>query len=320
MFPFFTHPKRTFALVICTLILLNSLSGCSAAENPQPTSQIETSATPISTEATKYLRISAVANVKAGYTSFSPEELGGNYNNTLSYLCLQNVTVTLECGTMYLEDAIREGEITVEEMLAYARIDARNGFCGTSTYTENGLTRFTYHYPDFDLWTIHDIFETPDGREQLISDFGLCAPGLDPSQFYMDEATGKPLGYEDWGITLEVTESSPSSIQVACSQTGGQQIGSLTTEFFTLYHLSPESSMEEYIQPVSGSSNAIHMPITPEGITQITIDLASCYGELPAGNYIVYLSIEDHYNQADVHPLMKNYYDEQLFDVPFSLS
>lgn len=269
-----------------------------------------------------HLVVHADVDKKAGFTTISSEKLGENSNIRISYLGLRDVIIDFDSNTMRLEDAIRNRHISIEEINAYARLDARNNFCEEVQQSTNGLAKLTYRYPEFDLWTIYDIYETPDGNQHLISEYCFCAPGRTPSFLYMDDETGKRIDYEDWGITFEVSEACSTAITLKCNQSGGQQIGALIAEDYYLYKSNAGKDTEEYIEPLMddyGVESDFYIPISSESSTEFTIDFSSLYGELPAGNYVIYLSITDQYDKENVHPLMRNFYDDQLFDIAFTI-
>ena len=56
-----------------------------------------------------------------------------------------------------------------------------------------------------------------------------------------------------------------------------------------------------------------------DGGSDIILDLSKKYGDLAAGEYVVYLSVKDRYSESDGHPLMRNYYDRQRFAVSFAV-
>ena len=60
-------------------------------------------------------------------TTIPAEYFSGNYSEDICYYGLCDVSIQMDGETLKLEDAIRDGCITVEELTAYARIDAREG-------------------------------------------------------------------------------------------------------------------------------------------------------------------------------------------------
>lgn len=112
------------------------------------------------------------------------DTLNGHYEGNLFFVGLQNVTIRLDGTDSLLETAIREGDISVEEIVAYARVDARNGFCTEKEHTENGLSQFTYDYGDYRINTIDDVYETPDGQSHRIKTFAVMAATVVENESY----------------------------------------------------------------------------------------------------------------------------------------
>lgn len=243
------------------------------------------------------------------------EEYG---TNKVTLLGVGNVTIGIGDNVIPLEEAISMEYISTEIMIAYARMDAKEGFCEEISESNNGLTRFIYRYPEVDLVYIYDIYETPNQKQYLISELAICAPGRSPSFLYIDEETGEPIDYEDWGICFEVLEINQAGLMIKCTQNGGQQIGKLIVEYYELYRINTEDGQEEYVDRLTddffGESN-INCIVDMGGTTDIFIDFLQQYGEIPSGDYYVYLTVKDEYSENDVLPLMKNYYDEQRFRI-----
>ena len=131
------------------------------------------------------------------------DTLNGHYEGNLFFVALQNVTIQLNGKYVPLETAIREEDISVEEIVAYARVDARNGFCAEKGHTENGLSQFTYDYGDYRINTIDDVYETPDGQSHRIKAFAVMASTVVENESYgfFYEGNGD-IDREDWGIRL----------------------------------------------------------------------------------------------------------------------
>ena len=267
------------------------------------------------------LCINVAIDSNEGLSEISLTELGENYDK-ITYLGISGAMIDIDGTILNLEDAILDEYISIDEIISCARLDAQSGFCEEIAESENGLTKFTYRYPDFDLMCIYDLYETPDGEQHLISEFGICEPKRTPSFLYMDDATGKPIDYEDWGLNFSVVETRPNSITMECIQSGGQQMGELLLRSYILYKKNPDGESEDYIEPLidefMGESDP-NITIRKESTTEISIDFSHLYGELPTGNYVIYLIINDQYSDDALHPLMRNYYDEQFFGVTFSI-
>ena len=255
-----------------------------------------------------------------------PLELG-NFPEA-HYWSVKDVTVQLDGTRMPLEDALREGLVTVDDVIASAREDAASGRCKESSQSKNGLAVFRYHYPAFNLQSLYDIYETPDGWRHRITDFSVYGIGRDPGySIGWDEETGDPIDYEDWGLTFTVTQLSPSGVTLECAQSGGQQFGRLNVAGLMLSRKNPDTQDWERVEPLDASIGAdiykAYSEITPKpeddlamgGTKELTYDLEAMFGRLTAGEYEISLKIVDCYDEADVPPLSRNFYDVQWYTV-----
>ena len=244
------------------------------------------------------------------------------------YWSVKDVTVQLDGTRMPLEDALREGLVTVDDVIASVREDAAVGRCKESSQSKNGLAVFRYHYPAFNLQSLYDIYETPDGWQHRITDFSVYGIGRDPGySIGWDEETGDPIDYEDWGLTFTVTQLSPSGVTLECAQSGGQQFGRLNVAGLMLSRKNPDTQDWERVEPLDASIGAdiykAYSEITPKpeddlamgGTKELTYDLEAMFGRLTAGEYEISLKIVDCYDEADVPPLSRNFYDVQWYTV-----
>lgn len=244
------------------------------------------------------------------------------------YWSVKDVTVQLDGTRMPLEDALCEGLVTVDDVIASAREDAAVGRCKESSQSKNGLAVFRYHYPAFNLQSLYDIYETPDGWRHRITDFSVYGIGRDPGySIGWDEETGDPIDYEDWGLTFTVTQLSPSGVTLECAQSGGQQFGRLNVAGLMLSRKNPDTQDWERVEPLDASIGAdiykAYSEITPKpeddlamgGTKELTYDLEAMFGRLTAGEYKISLKIVDCYDEADVPPLSRNFYDVQWYTV-----
>lgn len=244
------------------------------------------------------------------------------------YWSVKDVTVQLDGTRMPLEDALREGLVTVDDVIASAREDAAVGRCKESSQSKNGLAVFRYHYPAFNLQSLYDIYETPDGWRHRITDFSVYGIGRDPGySIGWDEETGDPIDYEDWGLTFTVTQLSPSGVTLECAQSGGQQFGRLNVAGLMLSRKNPDTQDWERVEPLDASIGAdiykAYSEITPKpeddlamgGTKELTYDLEAMFGRLTAGEYEISLKIIDCYDETDVPPLSRNFYDIQWYTV-----
>ena len=146
---------------------------------------------------------------------------------------MRDVTIAIDETAIDFESALREGKISLAELSFLAQSDALSGLCTERWESKNGLARFCYSYPAFDLWIIHDIYRNPRWAAASGQNITLCEPGSDISFVYNE------LDQEDWGIEFSVEEASPSKITLSYTQSGGQQIGQLMTCGYEISRLDP---------------------------------------------------------------------------------
>lgn len=268
----------------------------------------------------RHLRISATVNADAGFTNIPLEQ--GNYKE-LSLLNLENVTIDLDGAVMTLEDALREGRVTAEQLVAWARLDASEGLCSEVANSKNGLTEFTYRYPKFGytLRSIYDLFEAPNGRQYLIADVIIYAASTEPRySLPVDEQTGCTIDFEDWGLDFEISEVGSTGLRVTCTQSGGQQLGTLEVQTQWLERKNPDTQENvEVVQTDTPWAPPANGPLTMGGTTQLFFDFVEPFGSLPAGDYTLTVEIADHYDETEVHPLTRNYQDIQWYCIEFTI-
>lgn len=55
-----------------------------------------------------------------------------------------------------METALAQGKVSEEDILYFARQDARAGLCEMEAVSLRGVTNFYFHYPEYSLKIIHD--------------------------------------------------------------------------------------------------------------------------------------------------------------------
>ena len=240
---------------------------------------------------------------------FSPEEIGNNFNQGMSYWGVTDVSISLNSGDERLEDALKNGDITEEEIFFRALQDARDGRCQETFETQHGVTFYNYHYPDYDLWLVYDVFNSPNGKAYPVSQLIVFRTTPDyhlhPSCAFTDPETGAFVNREDWGLTFELSDITSHSATVTCTQSGGQQIGQLEVRCYTLH---PDT--KGIINPPKFETE-----IAMDGTCQFSVDWSETYGDLPSGTYRLYLWVYDIYDESQLHPLMDDFQDWQVLDV-----
>lgn len=305
--------KKLCSLFLLSLALAVLFMGCSQSTSPSVTesSGAEEAVEPI-------LNISVVSDLSVTGERFSKEDLNGNFTHGLSYHNVTDVTIELDGAVLALEEAFQTGALTEEEIFTFARQDAKQGFCVEEFKSRNGLTHFTYRYPNYNLRLIYDVYETPDGQQHLICDMAIYPPsGVILGEYldFYDEETGERLDREDWGLTLEAAQVSATGITINCTQSGGQQVGELRTSYFLLAHAN------SFVQRLSGSAEipSFDFAFQMDGTTQLQLDWTDSYGTLPSGDYVLWLYVNDIFDESQLHPLMRDYHDLQIYPVAFSI-
>lgn len=268
-------------------------------------------------ENSRRLLLNFVEDISQNSTKYDATVFDNSYTGTIQYYGFDKVTIRIEDNTVDFLEAIKMKIISVEELIAYARLDAQNGFCLEKKESEHGLTTFSYHYDDCDLTYIDDIYETPDGKQHHIQHLGIYPSGKSylVSHSYYTEGTAYPikLDREDWGLTLEVIDTTTEGATVKINHQDGQQIGSLEIIDFSVY------ASDRPLFTV-GFENSEHIPISKNGVTEVALFWGESNGSLTSGEYLLVLNIEDIYDPSDVHPLMQNFYDTQRYYTFFIIS
>lgn len=250
-------------------------------------------------------------SIEDNYQVIGPSKVDNQYSGNISYEGVSNVCVTIGGETIPLEQAVKEEKCSVEELIAYAQVDARLGLCTEGECTYNGLTKFTYTYPDYMLITIHDVYETPNGTNYTINYFTVTTPQeLTPAPIgYTDMQTGQYLDLEDWGITFTPTEITEKGILIETTQQGGQNFGDL---YLTDFYLVSEPD-REYLGETMAD---VYLPITMGGTGTIQLDWNQA---MPAGDYTLVVRLEEIYNRDEMPSLMRNYHDTQQYLIPITI-
>lgn len=263
------------------------------------------------TESTAPRLIISTAHADSEYTSEKIQQTNDGTSD-LDFCCIGLTDVTIDLGgnVMDLGNALREGKTSLSEISFLAQSDSQSGFCTEGWKSKNGLAEFRYSYPDFDLWIVDDIYETPDGLQHLIRGITLCQPGSDVAFLHNE------LDQEDWGIEFSVAEASQTEITLNYTQSGGQVLGQLMTYGYAISRLNPM----EGIALLDNAPLQEQKPISMNGQGTLCLDIETYFGALPAGQYGMYLYLQDAYNEEDVPPLTRNYHDVQCYWIEFTVS
>ena len=243
---------------------------------------------------------------------------------TVGVVGFETVTIVLNGSVVALQEAIEQKLVMPEQIAAWARLDALDGHCEMQAGSEKGLTTFLYDYDgQFVVRVVNDILESPDGQQYHIEDVDIY-PSISFAKsngiYYGDD--GKPLASENWGLSFAVENATATGLTLVCTQSGGgQQLGDLTLESFTLYSYATDDLIDNK-EGAAGNSiqdenGAIIVECDATG--RVALDWAESIGTLPAGKYMILVSVLDVFDRESVHPLILKYQYHQNHTVEFTI-
>lgn len=315
-----------FLIALLTIFIL---SGC--AMNSE-TSSVNIETTPVNSEATiktdevvQRLKFNVVISDEPSLTRVPQEELGDTEIGYVIYDSFREVNLVWNDKLKSFPDVIREKNLTIPEIFAFAHIDAQNGFCEETFVSSQGLAHFCYTYPECELWITYDIYETPDGEQNLINEIHICnvdnvQQPLVTTYVDYDSQWGYFLDREDWGLDFEVISILPTQITVSYTQHQAQEIGELSVTDYSLYSRSKLDSPDEYLGRINYARDTQPIFLKSDGSSQIVFDWSDIAGTLEPGDYYIKITVVDNYDELSIHPLMKNYYDRQSYHIVFSIA
>ena len=247
------------------------------------------------------------------YQSF-PAASEGAY--ALSYNLVENVTVDIQGSPVPLDEAVSGGMVSVEALLAAARQDTEAGVSFEFIRTKNGLTEYTYCYPDYNLVFCDDVLETPDGKSHLIRSLQVAAPGtpgtVDTALTDPDSPYRYPIDREDWGLDFQVLAADSGSVTLEITQSGGQQFGQLVLQRGGIYTAGDLDTAQQ-VQFVEFTPA---QPLTMGGVTQVEIHWAT---PQPSGRYLLRLSLHDDFASENIPPLSRDFHEYQTYYIEFQI-
>ncbi len=296
--------KRLVTVVALLSILLVSGSGCHHTSADSGVS-------------VRRLNLTVISREESRFPNFTSEDLNACYDGEITYHHLDSVAVMIGDKSVDLPEAISGGLVTVEELIAWAVEDSRNGFCQESVDSKHGLCLFSYTYPEFRLEYINDVYETPDGKTHLIRDFDIIRPGITITDRVFLVDGGEPnerIDREDWGVQVEIKEVNPDFITLSITQSGGQQFGDLFINDHMIFFLEENRFL--------GDTTPLDMepfPLNMGGTTEFTLHWEEDYERLSPGTYTFKFYVRDFYDPADIHPLCQNFADQQSYILHFTV-
>jgi len=232
---------------------------------------------------------------------------------------LYDVQITLPEGSLSLAEALSGGQVTPEEMIAWAKLDARAGWCKETCHSENGFAYFIYRYSNVELSVHEDVLEAPDGQQHLIRSLTVRDPGGQNTGFTLrivgEDGLLLDLTKEDWGLSFAVTQADENGLTLTCTQSGGQLLGQpaihsyMVSEF--LYGGTDKIPVSWYAEDSSQ-----WMMIRKDDTTVLRLEWENA---IPSGAYALHVFVRDVYDPEDMHPLIRNFEDGQNHSVQFTV-
>lgn len=308
--------RKFKVFILMSILVCAACIGCSDLVNTEENTEVA-----VSFPDGQRLRLDISIGPKKGFISSDKE----NYiENCISYTDITDMFIEIEGQKIELRDAIEQDIITPDELEAYAKVDAKRGFCIMEYVSKNGFAQYMYRYEKFTLLSNYDVIEAANGECYHYQHLAIVPPNN-----YTPAAYGFPtvqingelkdIEREDWGVLFEVIEATPVSVTLRCTQSGGQHIGQLQMEdFYTLYRVESNGSCECYYEKTALSSPAVDVAIDNGGITEFLIIWPDECGKLPCGEYELAFYLRDVYEKMP--SLMRNYTDQQLYEIRFSIT
>jgi len=296
---------KKFIVLVCLVGLL-MLSACS--QMPAPTTE--------ATEAGRGRWLDISAEVVPENPKPTTDLTVPGTERTISHKGLIDPKILIDGTYVPLDKAVESGQLTPEQVIYYAMMDAAEDNCSEFCYTENGLTQFVYVYGDYDVWVVRDVFQTPSKGDHLIKQVLICdyiqKDNLSNGGF--TDKNGKTLGGEDWGLKIEVAEVTSTGMTLHITQSGGQHMGQLCVGSFSIAPYEWEGDWwSRETGDYSFADTRSERMIENNAVTQMHISWEKLEGSLPSGKYEIRLYIDDVFDEKNMHPLTKNYTDSQMY-------
>ena len=308
---------KRYCIFILMLLFCVNLAGC-AGNGAEETATVETTE---ETGPQQRLVLTLTRNENGGFVQATPQLEGKIGSGELLYNGLAAVAIELDGESVDLIEAIQNDEITLEEILAYAKIDARNGLCEMKYQSKLGYAHYGYCYEGFEILSAYDVFEDIDGELYHVESMTIGTPGV-----YDGTVFGKPiiekdgtevfLGVEDWGLTFEIKETKPDGIVLDCIQTESQQNGDVEFLYYLIYQKNEEGH-RKMLQTQDSSEAMDPVKLQKNGTTELDLSWQEEYGELSSGTYYLELNFEDVY--TDNNPMVKDYSQLKYYTIQFEI-
>lgn len=273
--------KRLSILLFLALLLM--ISGC---RNVSAATEETTAALSVQIPDRRQLRIDVAQEADSGYSKILPAQAGSRWQLRLCYEGVTDVRIDVGDRVLSLEDALRQGDVSTEDLLFWAEADRQNGFCQPLSRVRNGQTVILYRYPEYDLCLFRGQINDASGQSEPCGTLCVFAnTGTELSSTFR----------ENWGLQWEVASADAGSITLTCTQSGGEQLGDLIVDFYSIEPVDESISLSKSSQAQDAGAFRPKPVIEQNTVSTITLNWEALYGALPSGNYVLTLSIRDQY-------------------------
>lgn len=258
-------------------------------------------------------------------SSYAPTEFPGSGAAAVYLYGIDDVELQIGSRHFSLLSALSSGKLSSEDVVHQAFEDAAQGLCNRTEISRYGLSRYRFHYPNFELCITRDVFESATGGKYPIFSIAFYLPGEGVSSeleqyLYAEDGIMVDTRAEDWGLQFSVEEAGADHILLNATQENGQQLGTLTIQRYSIYNTAEGQRTERNLVCTIDEEEKLRQeyPIPSGAQTDISLDWEKLYGSLPSGDYELHLMIEDVYDKTQPRsPLQQNYTDIQRYVVPF---
>lgn len=307
------HTRDKFLKILSVMIaVIIILAGCGSngqvADSTTPVEDFE--GYTILLPDKRNLRMTVSEQKEAQSAAFLSRQEGSAFQTRLYCVDVTDVLVEADGTVCLLEVALRENRITLEEIAAYAKLDAYEGFCREFVRTRYGRTRYVYRYPEYDLRLTYDYEYYGDGKFDLINEVYVCGN----NQTVTDDFSYDPD--ENWGLTFTAVGADNTSITLNCTQKAGQQLDTLIADFYFI-----DLSDRELSRLDGADGVEVYQPkpvLQRNTETEFTLDWTEIYGPLPAGDYVLTLKVSDVFDPQN-RQLLSKFETRQTYVIPFTI-
>ena len=150
-------------------------------------------------------------------SSYAPTEFPESGTAAVYLYGIDDVELQIGSGRFSFLSALSSGKLSSEDVVHQAFEDAAQGLCNRTEISRYGLSRYRFHYPNFELCITRDVFESAGGGRYPIFSIAFYLPGEGVSSeleqyLYAEDGTMVDTRAEDWGLQFSVEEAGADHI------------------------------------------------------------------------------------------------------------